>query len=225
MRYYNKRRRPEKGRRKQEMLTAYDRNMKIIREFPRSQVHRLGLWHKVAQCWIVGMTPSGIRVYLQRRSYEKKTHPGKYDISSGGHVAAGERTDVAMSRELREETGIIIRPESLIPVGVVPEISGMDHEMAHIYVSFQNDPPFRPGEEVIYMVSVDLEEFYQLCTGQRETVEVIPAIRTGPMLHERFIVPSSDICIHRSFAEVVYPFIKDYAEYFRDMFESPEILE
>lgn len=207
------------------MLTAYDRNLNVIREFPRSQVHRMGLWHHVSQCWIVGAGPTGVRVYLQRRSYEKKTHPGKYDLSSGGHVAAGERPDVAMSRELREETGIIVRPESLISVGMVPEISGLDHEMAHLYVSFQSDPPFRPGEEVIYMVSVDLEEFYRLCIGQQDSVEVIPAIRTGPMMHERFIVPRSDICIHRSFAEVIYPFIKDYMDPYREMFESPEFLE
>jgi len=210
---YN-RRRADKGRRKQERLTAYDRNLKVIGDFPRSHVHRFGMWHRVVQCWIVGISYSGIRVYLQRRSYEKKTHPGKYDISSGGHVAAGEKPDVAMVRELREETGIILKAGSLIPVGIIPEISGLDHEMAHIYVNIQNDPPFRPGEEVIYMVSADLDEFYDLCTGKREEIEVIPAIRTGPMLHEKFRAVRSDFCIHKSFTEVAYPFIKDYADLF-----------
>ena len=210
MRYH--RRRADKDRRKQERLTAYDRNMKVMGDFPRTYVHKNGLWHKVAQCWIAGITSSGIRVYLQRRSYEKRTHPGKYDISSGGHVAAGERPDIAMARELREETGIVMRSDSLIPVGVLPEISDLDHEMAYIYVSIQNDPPFRPGDEVIYMVSADLEEYWKLCKGEIDKIELVPAIRTGPLLHEKFLVPRSDICIHRSFTELAYPFIIDYSK-------------
>ena len=212
MRY--QRRRAEKGRRKQEKLTAYDRNMKVLGDFPRTYVHQNGLWHRVVQCWIAGVSPSGVRVYLQRRSYEKKTHPGKYDISSAGHVSAGERPDIAMARELREETGIVMRADSLIPAGVIPEISDLDHEMAYVYVSFQNDPPFRPGDEVIYMVSADLDEFYRICIGETDRIELIPAIRTGPMLHERFEVSRSDICIHRSFTDVAYPFIKDYTDKF-----------
>ena len=216
------RRRAEKNRRVEEKLTAYDRNLKVMGTFPRPYVHRNGLWHRVAQCWIAGVSPSGIRIYLQRRSYEKKTHPGKYDISSGGHVAAGERPDIAMTRELREETGIIIRADSLIQVGVIPEIAEMDHELAYIYVSFQNDPPFRPGDEVIYMVSADLDEFYRLCMGELEEIEVIPAIRTGPMLHEKFLVPRSEFCIHRSFTEVAYPFIKDYTKPYLDAYSGTD---
>lgn len=212
MRY--QRRRADKERRKQEKLTAYDRNLKVLGDFPRSYVHKNGLWHKVAQCWMAGVSPTGTRIYLQRRSYEKRTHPGKYDISSGGHVVAGERPDIAMARELREETGIVIKSNSLIHVGVIPEISGLDHEMAYVYVNFQNDPPFRPGDEVIYMVSADLEAYYRMCIGEIDEIELIPAIRTGPMLHEKFLVPRSEICVHRSFTEVAYPFIKDYSEPF-----------
>ena len=212
MRYH--RRRSDKDRRKQERLTAYDRNLKVMGDFSRTYVHQNGLWHKVAQCWMVGISPSGMRVYLQRRSYEKRTHPGKYDLSSGGHVAAGERPDIAMARELREETGIVMKADSLIHVGILPEISGNDREIAYIYVNIQNDPPFRPGDEVIYMVSADLDDFWKLCKGEINEIELIPAIRTGPMLHEKFMVPRSEICFHRSFTELAYPFIKDYSRSF-----------
>lgn len=198
-------------KKKPEKLMTYDRNLRASGEYPRSYVHGMGMWHRVAQCWIAGVRKEGIRIYLQRRSYEKKTHPGRYDVTSGGHVTAGERPDIAMSRELREETGIIINPDSLINAGVIPEISGNDREMTYVYVNFQYDPPFRPGEEVIYMVSADLDEFYELCMGKRDEIEIVPSIRTGPMMHEKFRASRSDFCIHKSFTEVAYPFIKDYA--------------
>ena len=215
------RRRKRNGRKNiQEKLTAYDKNMYPIGDFPRSHVHRAGMWHKVAQCWIIGVSQGNVRVYLQRRSYEKKSNPGKYDISSGGHVSAGERPAQSMVRELREETGIIMRTKDLIPVGATPEISGRDHEMAYEYVSFQNDPPFRPGEEVIYMVSADLEDYYHLCRGDVDSIDVIPAIRTGPMLREKFTVERKDFCFHDSFVFMIYPFVKDYVKPYVEMYKN-----
>ena len=70
------------------------------------------------------------------------------------------------------------------------------------------------------MVSADLEEFYRVCIGELDEIELIPAIRTGPMLHEKFRVPRSEICLHRSFTEVAYPFIRDYAERFQQRTEQ-----
>ncbi len=206
----------KKPYRVQEMLTAYDDEYNPIGDYPRSYVHRHGMWHKVVHCWLIGVRDDEIRLFLQRRSYEKKSHPGKYDISAGGHVTAGEKPAEAMARELREETGIIMRPESLIEVGVMPEISGKDHELAHIFLSIQHDPPFRPGEEVIYMVSADIEDFRELMEGRRESVDVTPAIRTGPMLNEVFTVPRDGFCEHESFLKMVYPFIIDHLKKYLD---------
>ncbi len=198
----------------QEMITAYDRHMEPLGDYPRSYVHYNAFWHRVVQCWIIGVSQEGVRVYLQRRSYEKRSNPGKYDITAGGHVMAGEENRIAMARELREETGIIVSPESFLEVGQYPEISGRDREMASIYVSIQGDPPFRPGPEVTYMVSADLEDFYCLCEGKVSDIPVTPAIRTGPLIHESFRVGSNDICYHPGFAAKVYPFIKEYVRSF-----------
>ncbi|MDD6254544.1 MAG: NUDIX domain-containing protein [Eubacteriales bacterium] len=218
-------RRRKKNKNSQERLTAYNEKMYPIGDYPRSHVHRSGMWHKVAQCWIIGVSRGNVRVYLQRRSYEKKSNPGKYDISSGGHVSVGERPAESMVRELREETGIIMKREDLIPVGAVPEISGKDHEMAYEYVSFQNDPPFRPGDEVIYMVSADIDDYYKLCRGELDSIDVIPAIRTGPMLRERFSVKREDFCLHDSFIYVIYPFVKDFVRPFIKMYEDENTSE
>ena len=106
-----------------------------------------------------------------------------------------------------------------------PEISGKDHEMAYEYVSFQNDPPFRPGDEVIYMVSADIDDYYKLCRGELDSIDVIPAIRTGPMLRERFSVKREDFCLHDSFIYVIYPFVKDFVRPFIKMYEDENTSE
>ena len=203
-------RRPTKRNKKQpEMLTAYDERMNPIGDFPRPVVHYNGMWHRVVQCWVVGRYEKGFRVFLQRRSFEKKSHPGRYDITAGGHVTAGERPSLAMVREMAEETGLKIREEDLTILGEYREVSGKDHEMASIFVHFQDDPPFSPGPEVIYMVSADLEDFKALSEGSVDEITVVPAIRTGPMIDEAFKVGPQNFCNHRSFLDIVYPYLKE----------------
>lgn len=210
--YPPNRRRRKKNERVQEIVTAYDDHLNPIGEYPRSYVHRNRLWHDVCQCWLVEVRYGKVRLYFQRRSYEKRSHPGKYDITSGGHVMAGEKIRQAMVRELREETGIIMKPEDLIEIARFREASGNDKEVANIYFSIQGDPPFRCGNEVSYMVSADIHEYKEMCEGKRESIEVVPAVRTGPLIHETFTAKKDDFTDHASFLAVVYPFIMEYVE-------------
>lgn len=198
----------KRSRRVQEMLTAYDDNMNVIGDFARSFIHYNKMWHKVVQCWIICRTEEGIRVYLQRRSFEKLSHPGRYDITAAGHVAAGETPIEAVLRETAEEIGIKLDPEKLQEIGFVKDPVGNDREIAYLYIYEEKDPPFRPGKEVIYMVSADIDDFYALMKGDRESIIVTPAIKTGPMHDEAFSVTMENCCLHKSFLEVVYPYVK-----------------
>lgn len=69
---------------------------------PRSYVHKHGIYHSTAHIWLVkdGM------VLLQRRSEDKDSFPGRLDISSAGHISAGEEPLFSAVRELSEELGI-----------------------------------------------------------------------------------------------------------------------
>jgi 8-oxo-dGTP pyrophosphatase MutT (NUDIX family) len=192
------------------MLTAYDNNMNDIGVYPRPFIHYYSMWHRVVQCWVIGRSETGLRVYLQRRSFEKMSHPGRYDITAGGHVSAGESPRYAMIRELYEETGLRLSEDELVEIGEFREVSGKDHEIASIFICFQNDPPFSPGPEVIYMVSADLEDFRALSEESVDEITVIPAIRTGLMTDEAFKVGPQNFCNHRSFLEVVYPYLKEH---------------
>lgn len=204
--------RRKKASRVQEWMNAYDDNMNEIGVYARSYIHYHKMWHRVVQCWIVGKTEEGVRVYLQRRSFEKMSHPGRYDVTSGGHVSAGEEPEEAVLRETEEETGIRLNPDKLLSLGYVKEPVGNDREIAYLYVYVETDPPFRPGEEVIYMVSADIDEFYEMMKGERDSVVVIPAIKTGPMTEEAFSVTMENCCMHRNFLDIVYPYIKKMME-------------
>jgi isopentenyl-diphosphate Delta-isomerase len=84
----------------------------------KSDVHRDGLWHLSVHTWIV--TPDR-KLILQRRARTKENHPGLWDISSAGHVSAGELAVDAAARELEEEIGLVVPPGDLERIGSLRE--------------------------------------------------------------------------------------------------------
>ena len=56
---------------------------------------------------------NGYDLLLQKRSKEKDSFPGCYDISSAGHISAGDEPLETALRELEEELGIKAEPEQL----------------------------------------------------------------------------------------------------------------
>lgn len=76
---------------------------------PRAQVHKEGKWHRSFHLWIV---KEGRYVLLQRRAKTKDFEPNKVDVSVGGHFSAGETLQEVV-REVEEEVGLFVRPETL----------------------------------------------------------------------------------------------------------------
>ena len=73
----------------------------------RTKAHREGILHRTSHVWILRHSPSGVDVLLQKRSQNKDSFPGCYDISSAGHIPAGVDWKPSALRELEEELGII----------------------------------------------------------------------------------------------------------------------
>ncbi|XP_078157802.1 nudix hydrolase 3-like isoform X2 [Carex rostrata] len=71
---------------------------------PRGQVHRDGDYHRAVHVWIY--SESTAELLVQRRAGCKDPLLGKWDISSAGHVSAGESSLSSARRELEEELGI-----------------------------------------------------------------------------------------------------------------------
>ena len=72
----------------------------------RSLVHTDGDLHGTVHIFIIRRSTEGYEVLLQKRSQDKDAYPGCYDISSAGHVSAGQTYIEAALRELEEELGI-----------------------------------------------------------------------------------------------------------------------
>ena len=83
------------------------------RAVPRSEAHRLGLRHRTSHVWLVRRKNGVLEVLLQKRSDEKDSFPGCYDISSAGHIPAGQGFVDSALRELKEELGVTAQPQDL----------------------------------------------------------------------------------------------------------------
>lgn len=70
---------------------------------PRTEVHRDGDWHRTAHIWIANRDNN---LLMQKRAANKDSHPNQWDISSAGHISAGDDSVTAAVREVQEELGI-----------------------------------------------------------------------------------------------------------------------
>ena len=85
----------------------------------RDKVHEDGDIHGTSHVWIARKNKEGQReLLLQKRSADKDAYPGCYDISSAGHLPAGQEYLPSALRELYEELGIEAKEEELIFLGI-----------------------------------------------------------------------------------------------------------
>lgn len=90
-----------------ELLDVLDENGEpsgLVRE--RTMVHMRGDYHRTSHVWVVRRRDGQYELLLQKRSAAKDSFGGCYDISSAGHIPAGEDYRESAVRELFEELGI-----------------------------------------------------------------------------------------------------------------------
>jgi len=109
----------------------------------RGLVHHYGTPHRTAHVWIGRKNPDGSAdILLQKRSENKDSFPGCYDISSAGHIPAGCDWVESALRELEEELGIRAYPEELEYIGESRSVKDTefrgkpfrDHEISRVYL-------------------------------------------------------------------------------------------
>lgn len=95
-----------------ELLPVVDETGRIIGSASRAECHAdSSLIHPVVHLHV--FSPDG-RIFLQKRPEWKKIQPGKWDTAVGGHIAFGEKPEVALERETQEEIGLSARGACLI---------------------------------------------------------------------------------------------------------------
>jgi len=108
-----------------EILDVVDADDLVVGTMERGEIHRKRLFHRSVHVFLFD---EARRIYLQKRSFEKLEHPGKWDSSASGHVESGESYREAAGRELEEEIGVKASPEPVLSVRAC-EQTGMEHSM------------------------------------------------------------------------------------------------
>ncbi|MDR0461819.1 MAG: NUDIX domain-containing protein [Christensenellaceae bacterium] len=104
----------------------------------REKAHVDGTYHRAVVLFLVN---SKKQVLLQKRSLSKKKWGGYWDVTSGGHVEAGELGLMSAIRELDEELGIKVKPEDVRYIGCrrtqTPKFGMNDNHFNEYFVAFK----------------------------------------------------------------------------------------
>ena len=142
----------------------------------RSTAHQQGIRHRTVHIWLLRQKNGRIQILLQKRCAAKDSFPNCYDISSAGHIPAGEDFLPSALRELKEELGLTVQPEELIVCGdrsiIADEVFHgkpfHDREQARVFILWKDkdEKDFRLQEEEVD--SVLWMDFEQCMEGVRQ---------------------------------------------------------
>lgn len=136
----------------------------------RTQVHIDGDIHGTSHVWLIRRKDNQkFDILLQKRSATKDAYAGCYDISSAGHIPAGQGYLESAIRELEEELGIKAKPNELKLIGMhdgymEAEFYGSpfkNHEISAVYICEKpvRDEDFKLQEEEVESVLwIDFDE-------------------------------------------------------------------
>ena len=84
----------------------------------REVAHSQGIRHRTSHVWLLRRHEGILQVLLQKRSPDKDSFPNQWDISSAGHIPAGDDWKESAIRELSEELGLTVDEDDLIDAGL-----------------------------------------------------------------------------------------------------------
>jgi isopentenyldiphosphate isomerase len=160
-----------------EILDIYDENRTHLGVKDRDAVHRDGDWHCTFHCWVIYRGGDGIDyILMQKRGPDKELFPNMLDITAAGHYEAGE-TVIDGVREIKEELGVDVRFDALIPVGSrlgVARYNGLiDREFNDVFF-LVSDAPLSAyhiqQEEVSGLVRIAIDDGLALFAGERDSI-------------------------------------------------------
>ena len=160
-----------------EWLDVVDQNGDPTGEIvSRDIAHEKGIWHRTSHVWLVRIRDGKLQILLQKRSENKDSYPGCYDISSAGHIPAGVDYIPSALRELREELSVEARAEDLVYCGqrhihFEEEFHGrmfVDNQVSNIYLLWCGQDTFSIQEEELSAVEwFDFDQCFEAIRDNR----------------------------------------------------------
>ncbi|MGE4505989.1 MAG: NUDIX domain-containing protein [Desulfovibrionaceae bacterium] len=149
-----------------EVVDGSDRSLAAL---PLSVVHEQFLPHRSVVVLLYGQ---GNRIWLQKRSKRKARYPGRWDVSTKGHVLLGEAAQDAAVRKIRAELGLPadkLKRTNELPAGPETAFENVTvFSMGRLGREPEPDPSeveegyYYTSEELSYLV----REFRELLTPQ-----------------------------------------------------------
>lgn len=118
------------------------------------------------------------KLWIPRRSVQKKLFPLHLDASVGGHVMSGESYEQAFIRETQEELGITLQPGCYTTLGYLTPHDHGTSAFMWVYGIYQDAIPEYNREDFIdyYWLSID-EFFERLAQGDKSKSDLPPILR------------------------------------------------
>lgn len=144
----------------------------------RDEAHRTGAWHGAFHCLMIYKEDGNMRALFQLRSRDKRIAPSRFDVTVGGHYETGESARIAGPREIREEIGLDIPFDSLVPVGkrifvFCFEPGIMEYEFQDVFLlplPAAPDSLILQRGEVDGLLEMDVNHGIDLFSGRRSSV-------------------------------------------------------
>lgn len=150
-------------------VEVVDNGNRSLAALPLSSVHEQLLPHRSVVVLLYGPDD---RIWLHKRSRRKAKHPGRWDLSTKGHVHLGEATFEAAVRKVRQELGL--HADRLKRVRELPAGPETGFEFVTVFslgrLGRDPEPDEREIEDGYYYTAEELaylvREFRELLTPQ-----------------------------------------------------------
>ncbi len=157
----------------------------------RKAVHKDGDWHKAVHIWIIN---DKCELLLQKRSLNKDSSPNMWDISSAGHLSAGEDSVTGAIRELKEELNIDINGGELEFLATIQKPGG--HKKDRINNEFDD----------VYLLplNIDIEDI-RIQEKEISEVKFVHYKRLEEMVQNK----EKDLLIHQEEFDLLFKIVRE----------------
>ncbi len=150
----------------EEYLDLVDRNDKVIGKKSRKEIYAEGLSNfRVVNAFVVN---SEGKMWIPRRSVDKRIFPLCLDMSMGGHVESGETYDQAFKRETAEELNVDTETTTWKLLGhLTPHEHGVSAFMNVYEISLNADPRYNTRDFIEFFWLLPSELLEKIKGGDR----------------------------------------------------------